>query len=132
MKREEFCFIPAVFSTAFFVLLIVTLIPAYCQDKPLNVAIIAPSASTAVKAGELIALDHLNEVDASAAEAYLVVTRSDLTYPLSSFYSDERGLRGAVESQFNSSGSFYHMYLYAVNRDASLTEIRHTVFSAEE
>ncbi|GAB1536281.1 hypothetical protein ADMFC3_19120 [Geovibrio sp. ADMFC3] len=98
----------------------------------LNVATIAHSVSTSMKAREIRTQQGWNEVPFKQADVVLVVCRSTLSYPLMSSYKNVNQLSQDADMQLNISGSLYHVYLYKLNDDLSVNEIKHTSFKAND
>ena len=95
-----------------------------------QVAVIAPSVSTSMKAREIRADLGLSEVQPKRANFVLVVVRSMLFDPLSYSYDSFGHLKEDADMQLNISGSNYHLYFYEIRDDLSVTQIKHTSFSA--
>ena len=98
----------------------------YSQENELKAVIITPSVSTAVKASQLLKNNGLVEAEFDKAECVFVVTRSDLSRPLNYSYPDIQQLRKDIDGQFNILGLKYHMYIYHINKNKSLSQIRHS------
>lgn len=96
------------------------------------VAVIAHSLSTSMKAREIRANARWVEVSAKEADHVLVVCRSALFNPLDYSYDCYCDLDEDAENQFNISGSNYHIYLYQINDDLSVSQTSHNSFEADD
>jgi hypothetical protein len=97
-----------------------------------EVAVIAHSVSTSIKAREIRTQAGWYEVPPKRADFVLVVCRSMLFNPLSSSYRSYGELDEDAENQLNISGSNFHLYVYAINDDLSVTQVQHESFEAED
>jgi hypothetical protein len=96
-------------------LLIVITSAVAAQVAPaVNVAVIAPSVSTRMEAGSILARLGRHETALRDASGILVVVRSMLFNPLSSSYDSIKELQEAAESQLNISGENFHIYIYSL------------------
>jgi len=102
------------------------------QKEITKVAVIAPSVSTSMKAREIRYHFKWQEVEPKEADYILVVVRSMLFYPLQNSYDSFTELKDDAESQLNISGSNYHIYLFFLENDLSVTEVDHKYFEAED
>jgi hypothetical protein len=101
-------------------------------ERGLNVAVIAHSVSTSMEAREVLRRQGWTETSLRQADAILVVCRSGLSYPLSSSYDSIKELDEDAESQLNISGSNFHVYIYRINDDLSVDEIKHSHYPADD
>lgn len=99
--------------------------------KTQQVAVIAPSLSTAAKARSIMQSLKLTEVSPKDADIILVVVRSLLYYPLSPSYDSYRDLQRDAENQLNISGPTYHIYFYEHLGDLTIRELKHISEPAE-
>lgn len=99
--------------------------------KTQQVAVIAPSLSTAAKARSIMQSLKLTEVSPKDADIILVVVRSLLYYPLSPSYDSYRDLQRDAENQLNISGPTYHIYFYEHLGDLTVRELKHISEPAE-
>ena len=104
----------------------------FSQKSIREVAVIAPSISTSMKAREIRLKMHWQEVEPKNADYILVVVRSELFYPLQMSYDSYGELEDDAENQLNISGSNYHIYIYYLENDLSVTEIDHKSFEASD
>ncbi len=100
-------------------------------ERGLTVAVIAHSISTSGEARMIRHRQGWIETEYKQADAILVVCRSGLSYPLSSYYGSIKELDEAADSQLNISGSNFHIYLYAINNDLSVNEVKHIHYPAD-
>lgn len=114
------------------ILYIVFMCFTYLSAESLNVAVIAPSVSTSMKAREIRMSKGWSEVQYKQSDAILVVCRSELFLPLSSSYKSIKELEDDVDNQLNIAGSNYHVYLYKLNDDLSVNELQHINFPAND
>lgn len=114
------------------ILYVVLMCLTYLNAENLNVAVIAPSISTSMKAREIRMSKGWSEVQYKQSDAILVVCRSGLFLPLSSSYKSIEKLEEDADSQLNISGSNYHVYLYKLNDDLSVDELQHINFPAND
>lgn len=98
--------------------------------KSSGVTVIAPSISTSMKAREIRMRMGWVEVQPKQADNVLVVVRSELFNPLNYSYDSYGELKEDADYQLNISGSNYHVYIYEIYDDLSVTQIKHTSFSA--
>lgn len=101
-------------------------------ERGLNVAVIAHSVSTSMEAREVRRRQGWTETSLRQADAILVVCRSGLSYPLSSSYRSIKELDEDADSQLNISGSNFHVYIYRINDDLSVDEIKHIHYPAND
>lgn len=104
----------------------------YLFAQSMSVAVIAPSISTSMKAREIRMSKGWSEVNYKNSDAILVVCRSGLYLPLSSSYDSVKELEDDANNQLNISGSNYHVYLFKLNDNLSVTEVNHTNFPAND
>lgn len=101
-------------------------------ERGLNVAVIAHSISTYREAREVRRRQGWTETSLRGAEAILVVCRSGLNWPLNSSYDSIKELDEDADSQLNISGSNFHIYIYRINDDLSVDEIKHIHYPADD
>ena len=109
----------------------------YCEsqvhaERALNVAVIAHSVSTRIEARKLLRHQGWYETDLRQADAILVVCRSELNWPLNSSYSSIKELNEDADFQLNITGSNFHVYIYRINGDLSVDEIKHIQYPASD
>jgi hypothetical protein len=96
------------------------------------VAVIAPSLSTRTEArAVLLKNPAMREAPIKQADAVLVVVRSGLRNPLAASYDTYCELKENAERQLNIAGQDFHIYLYALNDDLSVSRLRHESRPAE-
>lgn len=102
-------------------------------QRGLSVAVIAHSVSTRMEAREVLRRQGWTETtNLRQADAILVVCRSGLSWPLNSSYNSIKELDKAADSQLNITGSNFHVYIYRINDDLSVNEIKHIHYPANE
>jgi hypothetical protein len=107
-------------------------VSVYAQ-KGLGVAVIAHSISTRMEAREVLRRQGwTGTTNLRQADAILVVCRSGLSWPLNSSYNSIRELDDDADSQLNISGSNFHIYVYRINDDLSVDEIKHINYPAND
>jgi hypothetical protein len=107
--------------------------PLLPQQSGLSLAVIAHSVSTRIEARTVLRRQGWTQTDdLRRADGILVVCRSSLTYPLNSSYPSIRDLDEDVNSQLNISGPLYHAYLYRINADLSVSEVKHVHYKAND
>jgi hypothetical protein len=95
-----------------------------------RVAVVAHSVSTSKLAREVRVRSGWAEVKPREAQCVLVTCRSETYYPLNRSYDSFRELDNHAARQLNIVGSYYHVYIYRINDDLTLTEVRHQYFAA--
>lgn len=116
---------------AFFVAVAST-VPAHAE-RGLNLAVIAHSVSTSMEAREVLRREGWSETsNLRQADGILVVCRSMLSYPLDNSYDSIKELDEDADSQLNISGSNFHVYIYRINDDLSVDEVKHIYYPADE
>lgn len=106
--------------------------PAYAE-RGLSVAVIAHSVSTRMEAREVLRRQGWTETtNLRQADGILVVCRSGLTWPLNSSYDSIKELDDDADSQLNISGSNFHIYVYRINDDLSVDEVKHIHYPAND
>ena len=103
---------------------------SFSQKGITEVAVIAPSVSTSMKAREVRYQMKWQEVLPKCVDYILVVVRSGLSFPLQMRYDSYNELKDDAENQLNISGSNYHIYLFYLEKDLSVTEVDHKYFEA--
>jgi hypothetical protein len=111
---------------------LLTLSRAASAQRGLNVAVIAHSISTRNEAREVLRRQAWSEKSLRQADAILVVCRSGLNWPLSSSYNSIKELDEGARSQLNISGSNFHIYIYRINDNLSVDEIKHIHYKAND
>ncbi len=105
--------------------------PAFAESRGLNVSVIAPSVSTSIEARYIMRRQGWIEVSLRQADGILVVVRSMLFNPLSYSYSSIGDLQNDADMQLNISGEKFHVYIYQINDDLSVTQMKHISYKAE-
>ena len=107
-------------------------VPAHAE-RGLSVAAIAHSLSTRMEAREVLRRQGWTETtNLRQADGILVVCRSGLTWPLNSLCESIKELDEAADSQLNISGSNFHIYVYRINDDLSVDEVKHIHYPAND
>jgi hypothetical protein len=97
-----------------------------------NIAVIAPSISTSWEARDIMRRKRWFESSLKDADSILVVVRSGLLFPLFHSYDSVGELREDAEGQLNITGNNFHVYLFDINSDLSVSEINHQSYAAED
>lgn len=98
----------------------------------LRVAIIAHSVSTSMEARSILLRQHWTETQLRYADAILVVVRSMLTMPLQYHYGSIGDLNRDAELQLNITGESFHVYIYPIGDDLSVTQSQHVHYPARD
>ena len=102
-------------------------------ERGLNVAVIAHSISTRAEARNVMRRQGWSEAaNLRQADAILVVCRSGLNWPLSSSYRSIKELDDDADSQLNISGSNFHIYIYQINNNLGVDEVKHVHYPAND
>ncbi|MEP0765119.1 MAG: hypothetical protein HRF45_01060 [Fimbriimonadia bacterium] len=97
-----------------------------------RMTVIAPSTATRDVARQVMRQSGWSEAKPKQADGVLVVVRSSMHDPLfTSSRSCFCDLRKNAERQPNLSGSKYHIYVYRLNDDLTVTEVKHTTRDAK-
>jgi hypothetical protein len=116
---------------AFLVILALS-VPVHAE-RGLSVAVIAHSLSTRMEAREVLRRQGwIETTNLRQADGILVVCRSGLSWPLNSSYESVKDLDRDAESQLNISGSNFHIYVYRINDDLSVGEVKHINYPAND
>jgi hypothetical protein len=103
-----------------------------CSALAIDVAVIAPSVSTRMEARAVLARLGWYETSLRDAQGILVVVRSMLFNPLSLSYDSIRELQDDADMQVNISGENFHIYIYNINSDLSVDQLKHTSYGADD
>jgi hypothetical protein len=107
-------------------------VPAYAE-RGLSVGVIAHSVSTRMEAREVLQRQGWTETtNLRQADQILVVCRSGLSLPLNSSYGSIKELDKDADSQLDISGSNFHIYVYRINDDLSVDEVKHIHYPAND
>ena len=102
-------------------------------ETVLKVAVIAHSVSTSIEARKVRMQQGWTETtNLRQADAILVVCRSGLIRPLDSSYNSIQELDRDAESQLNIVGLNFHVYIYRINDDLSVDEIKHVHYPTDD
>lgn len=85
-----------------------------------------------MKAREIIGEMGWSEVQPKKADFVLVVCRSGFYDPLNLSYQSYGELDHAADSQMNISGENYHVYIYRLNDDLSVDQVKHSSYPAND
>ena len=97
-----------------------------------SIYVIAPSLSTRGEARVIMRENKWTETSAAReADAILVVVRSGLSYPMNSRYDSLDELRQDADNQLNLLGPRFHVYVYRLEDDQSVNELKHISYDAE-
>lgn len=113
-----------------FVVLLIT--PSNVQAKGEKLAVIAPSVSTSMEARAIMRRNGFVESTLREAQGILVVVRSMLFNPLNYSYNSIKELQDDADMQLNISGENFHIYLYQINDDLGVTQIKHGNYKADD
>ena len=119
----------AICITAVILLLVPSL--SHAQVRGLSVAVIAPSVSTSMEARAVLARQGWSQTNLRNADGILVVVRSMLFNPLSYSYRSIGDLQHDADTQLNISGENFHIYLYQINDDLGVTQLKHSSYKAK-
>jgi hypothetical protein len=104
---------------------------SHAQGRGLSVAVIAPSISTSMEAREVLARLGWSQTNLRNADGILVVVRSMSFNPLSYSYRSIGDLQRDADTLPNISGENFHIYLYQINDDLSVTQLKHSSYKAK-
>jgi hypothetical protein len=121
----------AVLGAVFFLLFLS--IGAVAQaPQHLDVWVVAPSVSTSMESRTILRKLGWTEVPLRRAQAVLVVVRSSLSLPLRIHYDSTCELKQDADLQLNIMGPSFHVYVYRLADDMSVTEAEHTSYKADD
>ena len=104
-----------------------------CQTLAANVFVIAHSISTRAEARLVMQKQGWGQAaNPSQANGVLVVCRSGLSYPLNSSYKNIKELNDDADGQLNISGSNFHIYVYNLNGNKTLSQVQHIYYPAND
>jgi len=104
---------------------------AFAESRSLNMAVIAPSVSTSMEARSIMREKGWLETNFRQADGILVVVRSMLFNPLNYSYRSIDDLQKDADMQLNISGEKFHVYIYQINDDLSVTQLKHISYKAD-
>jgi hypothetical protein len=114
-------------------LLSIALMTGSCQLLAADVFVIAHSISTRAEARRVMQKQGWSQVNNPAqASGILVVCRSGLSYPLNSSYKNIKELNEDADSQLNISGSNFHIYVFNLNGNKTVSEAQHVYYPAND
>ncbi|QWD31215.1 hypothetical protein G6681_05590 [Polynucleobacter paneuropaeus] len=98
-----------------------------------DVYVIAHSISTRAEARRVMQKQGWGQATNPAqASGILVVCRSGLSYPLNSPYKTIKELDEDADSQLNISGSNFHVYVFNLNGNKTVSEAQHIYYPAND
>ena len=104
----------------------------WSANKGLNTYVIAPSVSTSMEARAIRQRNGWTEAtDVRSADAVLVVVRSSLFNPLNDRYDSLKQLEKDADNQLNIAGPKFHIYLFRLQSDLSVSKVKHTSYEAK-
>lgn len=104
----------------------------WSANESLSVYVIAPSVSTSMEARSIRQRNNWTEAtDARTANAILVVVRSALFNPLNDRYDSLKELEKDADNQLNIAGPKFHIYLFQLQSDLSVSQVKHTSYEAK-
>lgn len=102
-------------------------------ERGASVAVIAPSNAARSAAKEALwNLGWTETKDLGLADAIVVACKSNENWPLNNTYSSIRELENDAQLPANSIGSDTHIYVYKINADMSVDEIKYLHLPAED
>ncbi len=104
---------------------------ASAESRSLKMAVIAPSVSTSMEARSIMREKGWIETNFRQADGILVVVRSMLFNPLSYSYRSIGDLQEDADMQLNISGEKFHVYIYQINDDLSVSQLKHINYKAD-
>jgi hypothetical protein len=93
--------------------------------------VIAPSVSTSMEAGSIMASNGWARCKIKTSNAILVVVRSMLFDPLNYSYESVFELQEDADMQLNIVGQNFHIYIYSVDDDLRVTQLSHASYKAD-
>ncbi len=96
-----------------------------------EIAVIAPSISTAIESRSILSQMKWIETSPKNANVVLVVCRSSLYNPLMYSYDCYCKLKEDAEMQLNISGPKFHVYLFKISDDLSVFQVDHSSYDAD-
>jgi hypothetical protein len=123
---------PQIIRLALLILALVLIQYGTVHARGEKVTVIAPSASTSIEAHAIMLRLGWVETNLREAQVILVVVRSMRYEPLSDLYGSHKELQEDANKQLNTSGPDFHVYIYRINDDLSVTQIRHTSYEADD
>jgi hypothetical protein len=99
---------------------------------PEDFAVIAHSVSTSSEARKVLSKIGESAYSLASKNLILVVCRSGLSYPMNSSYNSLSELNSDADSQLNISGDNFHVYIYQMDSDGTITERQHIDYKAED
>jgi hypothetical protein len=106
--------------------------PVVAHASGEKVAVIAPSVSTSIEARSIMRRFGWVQTNLREAQFILVVVKSILFYPLNYSYGSIKELQDDADMQLNIIGENFHIYIYQINDDLSVTELKHTSYKAHD
>jgi len=104
----------------------------WSASKSSSVYVIAPSVSTSMEARSIRQRNKWTEAtDVRTADAILVVVRSSLSNPLNDRYDSLKELEKDADNQLNIAGPKFHIYLFQLKSDLSVSQVKHTSYEAK-
>lgn len=107
-------------------------VPSITLARGEKLAIIAPSVSTSIESKEILNRNGWVESNFRQAQGILVVVRSMLFNPLNDTYDSIDELNDDADSQLNISGDNFHIYIYQINDDLSVRQLKHVNYKAND
>lgn len=99
----------------------------FAQKTVQKVAVVAPSPRNYQAARDIIVRSSWIEVPFESADAVLVVVNSDRRNPLSQHYQKFISLKSEAETLPKITSDQWHVYVYDIQPDSSLSERNHNV-----
>ena len=117
---------------SFMILAFLLCIPVIVHARGEKIAVIAPSVSTSIEARSIMRRLGWVQTNLREAQFILVVVRSMLFNPLNYSYDSIKELQDDADMQLNISGENFHIYIYQINDDLSVTQIKHASYKAND
>lgn len=104
-----------------------------CQIFATEVFVIAHSISTRAEARKVIQKKGwIETTNSEQATGILVVCRSGLSYPLNFSYKNIKELNEDANMQLNITGSNYHIYIFRMSGNRTVTEDQHIYYPTDD
>lgn len=102
-------------------------------ERGVSVAVIAPSGAALSAAKEALwSLGWTETKNLGQADAVVVACKSNENWPLNNTYSNIKELESDAMQQANIIGSDTHIYVYKINADMSVDEIKYLHLPAKD
>jgi hypothetical protein len=99
--------------------------------RGLGVYVIAPSIPASMEARSIRMKKGWSESSLRYADAILVVVKSMLFNPLNHSYDSVKDLEADAGNQLNIAGESFHVYIYAIDDNMTVTQEKHISYKAD-